>query len=184
MREKKNGHRAHCYWLTGLSGSGKSTIAKGLSEKLHAEGRQVHVLDGDNLRHALNSDLGFSREDREENIRRIGHVARLFFDAGFIVICAFFSPHQKMRDRVRALFPQEATFTEAYVKCSLEECRRRDPKGLYQPAEQGKILDLTGVGREYEEPESPELVFHTARLTLKKTLTLLALPLTGEAPPG
>ena len=163
MREEKNGHMGHCLWLTGLSGSGKSTIAKELSKELHEEGRQVYVLDGDNIRHGINGDLGFTEEDRKENIRRIGHVARLFYDAGFIVICSFISPKRYMRDGVRELFP-EGAFSEMYVKCDIEECRRRDPKGLYQRSENGEISNFTGVSAPYEEPLSPELIIDTVEL--------------------
>ena len=163
MREEKNGHKGHCLWLTGLSGSGKSTIAKELSKELHEEGKQVYVLDGDNIRHGINGDLGFTEEDRKENIRRIGHVARLFYDAGFIVICSFISPKRYMRDGVRELFP-EGAFSEMYVKCDIEECRRRDPKGLYQRSENGEISNFTGVSAPYEEPLSPELIIDTVEL--------------------
>lgn len=163
MREGRNGHAGHCLWFTGLSGSGKSTIAKQLSQKLFDEKRQVYVLDGDNIRHGLNADLGFSDEDRAENIRRIGHVARLMVDAGMVVICSFISPHQKVRDKVRALFPG-GYFSEVYVKCSLEECCRRDPKGLYKAVQEGMISNFTGMGSDYEEPVSPELVINTEEI--------------------
>jgi bifunctional enzyme CysN/CysC len=163
MREEKNGHKGHCLWLTGLSGSGKSTIAKELSKELHEEGKQVYVLDGDNIRHGINVDLGFTEADRKENIRRIGHVARLFYDAGFIVVCSFISPKRYMRDGVRDLFP-EGAFSEVYVKCDIEECRRRDPKGLYQRSESGDIKDFTGVSAPYDEPLTPELTIDTVEL--------------------
>jgi bifunctional enzyme CysN/CysC len=165
MREEKNGHKAHCLWFTGLSGSGKSTIAKELSKKLHAQGRQVYVLDGDNIRHGINADLGFTEADRKENIRRIGHVARLLFDAGFIVICSFISPKQYMRDGVKALFPKGA-FSEVHVKCSIEECRRRDPKGLYKAAEEGLIANFTGIGNAYQPPAAADLVLDSEKKSL------------------
>jgi bifunctional enzyme CysN/CysC len=160
MREDKNDHKGHCLWFTGLSGSGKSTIAKELSKRLHDEGKQVYVLDGDNIRHGLNADLGFSDEDRAENIRRIGHVARIMVDAGFIVICSFISPKRSMRDGVRKLFP-EGVFSEVYIKCDLEECKKRDPKKLYKAAEEGIIRDFTGIDSDYEEPLSAEIVVCT-----------------------
>ncbi len=172
MREEKNGHRGHCFWFTGLSGSGKSTIAKALSKKLHDEGKKVYVLDGDNIRHGLNADLGFSEEDREENIRRIGHVARLMYDAGFIVICCFISPKQSMRDGVRNLFP-EGSFSEVYIKCNIDECRRRDPKGLYKAAEEGLIADFTGFGSAYEAPDEPDVLLDTQKLKSEVILSEL-----------
>ncbi len=164
MREERNGHKAQCLWLTGLSGSGKSTLARILSRRLHDAGKQVYLLDGDNIRHGLNADLSFSEEARRENIRRVGHVARLLYDAGFIVICSFISPQREMRRKVRDLFPEDA-FTEVYVHCPLAECRRRDPKGLYAKADAGLIPNLTGIGSAYEEPESPDLTLDTAAHT-------------------
>ena len=160
MREEKNGHKGHCFWFTGLSGSGKSTIAKALSERLHKEGKQVYVLDGDNIRHGINSDLGFTEDDRTENIRRIGHIARLLYDAGFIVICTFISPKQYMRDNVRKLFPDGA-FSEVYVKCSITECRKRDPKGLYKAVDEGLIVNFTGIDDAYDEPVNAEIVLNS-----------------------
>ena len=160
MREDKNAHEAHCYWFTGLSGSGKSTIAKALSRRLHDEGKQVYVLDGDNIRHGINADLGFTEDDRQENIRRIGHIARILYDAGFIVICTFISPKQYMRDNVRKLFP-EGAFSEVFIKCSLDECSRRDPKGLYKAVEEGLIANFTGIDDAYDEPANPEIVIDT-----------------------
>ncbi len=172
MREEKNGHRAHCYWFTGLSGSGKSTIARSLSTLLHKQGKQVYVLDGDNVRHGLNADLGFSDEDRAENIRRVGHVARLLVDAGFIVICSFISPRQAMRDGVRALFP-DGYFSEVFVKCDIDECRKRDPKGLYRAAEEGMIKNFTGLGSEYETPLNPDMTIDTSILGVDEAVEKL-----------
>ncbi len=157
MREDRQGYRARCLWLTGLSGSGKSTIAKELEKRLFEEGKNVYLLDGDNVRHGLNGDLGFSPRDRDENIRRVGHVARLMYDAGFIVICAFISPVREVRDAVRQLFPDGA-FTEVYVKCDIKECIQRDPKGLYAKALSGEIKEFTGISAPYEEPENAELI--------------------------
>ncbi|MFW5808255.1 MAG: sulfate adenylyltransferase subunit CysN [Spirochaetota bacterium] len=172
MREEKNGHRAHCYWFTGLSGSGKSTIARSLSTLLYKQGKQVYVLDGDNVRHGLNADLGFSDEDRAENIRRVGHVARLLVDAGFIVICSFISPRQAMRDGVRALFP-DGYFSEVFVKCDIDECRKRDPKGLYRAAEEGMIKNFTGLGSEYETPLNPDMTIDTSILGVDEAVEKL-----------
>ena len=165
-RIHRNGHKPLCVWFTGLSGSGKSTIAKDLEKKLFEEGRSVVRLDGDNLRHGLNADLGFSRADRRENIRRIGHVARLLYDFGHIVLCTFVSPYKEDRDYVRALFP-EGEFTEVYVKVSLGEAERRDPKGLYQKARAGEIFGFTGVDAPYEEPEAAEIVVDTTQVSLE-----------------
>jgi bifunctional enzyme CysN/CysC len=156
-REARNGHQAIVLWFTGLSGSGKSTIASRLERRLFERGCQTMLLDGDLLRHGLNGDLGFSPGDRRENIRRVGEVSRLFFEAGSIVLCTFVSPYREDRDRVRALFP-EGSFFEIHVDCPLEECQRRDPKGLYARAADGAIRDLTGVTSPYEPPESPEFV--------------------------
>jgi bifunctional enzyme CysN/CysC len=159
-REARNGHQATVLWFTGLSGSGKSTIASRLERRLFERGCQTMLLDGDLLRHGLNGDLGFSPGDRRENIRRVGEVARLFFERGDIVLCTFVSPYREDRDRVRALFP-EGRFLEILVDCSLEECQRRDPKGLYARAAEGSIRDLTGVTSPYEAPENPEFVAHS-----------------------
>jgi bifunctional enzyme CysN/CysC len=163
MREERGGHEAKCLWLTGLSGSGKTTIAKELEEKLFQEGRQVYLLDGDNVRHGLNGDLGFSEKERRENIRRVGHVARIMYDAGFIVVCSFISPNRDVRDAVKALFP-EGAFKEIHVQCDLEECKRRDPKGLYKRAASGEIKDFTGVSAPYEKPLTPDLTIDSIEL--------------------
>ena len=159
-REVRNGHPAHVFWFTGLSGSGKTTIARELERLLFKAGKQVYLLDGDNIRFGLNADLGFSERDRRENIRRIAHVARLMFDAGFIVLCSFISPHAEMRSYARSLFP-DRRFSEIYVKCSLAECQRRDPKGLYQKALVGDIPLFTGISAPYEEPQDPDLILDT-----------------------
>lgn len=164
-RTRKNGHQGAVLWYTGLSASGKSTIAQAVQQALFEMGCQVYVLDGDNIRHGLNKDLGFSPEDREENIRRIGEVATLFCDAGFIVNTAFISPYRADRDKARSLCPQ--LFCEIYVKCSVEECEKRDPKGLYKKAREGKIPEFTGISAPYEEPENAELVLDTAELSLE-----------------
>lgn len=166
-----NGHRSGVLWLTGLSGAGKSTLALELESQLFRKGYQVYVLDGDNLRNGLNVNLGFSPEDRAENIRRAGEVAALFAEAGFIVITAFISPYRADRDRVRAIGPD--SFHEVYVKASLETCEKRDPKGLYHKARTGEIPEFTGISSPYEAPEEPELAVDTDRLTVEESVALL-----------
>ena len=169
MREVRQGYRARCLWLTGLSGSGKSTIAKELEKRLFDEGKNVYLLDGDNVRHGLNGDLGFSPRDRDENIRRVGHVARLMYDAGLIAICAFISPVREVRNAVRNLFPKGA-FTEVYVKCDIKECIQRDPKGLYAKALSGEIQEFTGISAPYEEPEEAELVVMNQHRSIEESV--------------
>jgi len=164
-RELSRGHKGVTIWLTGLSGSGKSTIAHSLEEKLFERGIATYVLDGDNIRFGLNKDLGFSREDREENIRRIGEVAKLFVDAGIITITAFISPYRSDRDNVRSIH-LKGDFIEVYVKCPIEICEQRDVKGLYKKARNGEIKGFTGIDAPYEEPETPEIVVDTAKESL------------------
>jgi bifunctional enzyme CysN/CysC len=161
-REARAGHRAAVLWFTGLSGSGKSTVARALEEALFAAGAHTMLLDGDQLRHGLCGDLGFGAADRGENIRRAGEVARLFFEQGSIVLCTFVSPFRADRDRVRGLFP-EGRFFEVHVDCGLETCRRRDPKGLYARADRGEIAEFTGISSPYEAPVRPEVTLHTDR---------------------
>ena len=161
-RRKLLGHEAATLWLTGLSGSGKSTIALAVERELVERGVSAYVLDGDNVRQGLNSNLGFSPEDRTENIRRIGEVAKLFNDAGVIVLTAFISPYRADRDQVRATLP-DGEFVEILVDCPLEECEQRDVKGLYKKARAGEIPEFTGISAPYEAPESPELVLETAK---------------------
>ena len=165
-REKQNGHRGAILWFTGLSGSGKSTIAVEVEKQLFDRGVRAFMLDGDNVRHGLNSNLGFSPEDREENIRRIGEVAKLFSETGMVTLASFISPYRKDREQVRQL-ATEGEFIEVYVKADVDVCRQRDPKGLYKKADAGKISEFTGVSAPYEEPESPELVLDTAALSVK-----------------
>lgn len=154
-------HQPLLIWLTGLSGSGKSTIASALELRLNKEFHvHTYLLDGDNIRTGLNADLGFSDSDREENIRRIGEVAKLIVDAGLIVITAFISPIRRDRDRVRKLLPSEQ-FWEVYVECPLDICEQRDPKGLYAKARSGEITNFTGVTSPYESPYEPEFVLST-----------------------
>ena len=171
-RQEQNGHKPVCYWFTGLSGSGKSTLARQIEKQLFMSGKQVTLLDGDNLRKGINSDLGFSMTDRYENIRRIAHIARLMYDAGLIVLCSFISPRAFMRDYVRQIFP-DGGFREIYLKCSLEECIRRDTKGLYKKAMEGKIENFTGISSDYEEPLSPEYVLDTERNTVEQCIHFL-----------
>ncbi len=159
-REKLNKHRAKLLWFTGLSGSGKSTLAHALEEELHQRGCRTYVFDGDNVRHGLCRDLGFTVEDRTENIRRIGEMAKLFVDAGVISLTAFISPIREDRQRARGLFPH-GDFIEVYVKCSLETCEERDVKGLYKKARAGEIPHFTGISSPYEPPLNPEIVIDT-----------------------
>lgn len=159
-------------WFTGLSGSGKSTLAGEIEKKLFAGGHLSYVLDGDNIRFGLNKNLGFSPEDRAENIRRIGEVAKLFADAGVITLTAFISPYRADRYTARGLL-KEGEFIEVYVKCLIEECENRDTKGLYKKARAGEIKDFTGISAPYEEPVSPELVVDTALLTLDEGADLV-----------
>ncbi|HEY6837992.1 MAG TPA: adenylyl-sulfate kinase [Geobacteraceae bacterium] len=161
----RNGHGSLVLWFTGLSGSGKSTLAHAVEELLFRRGCYTYILDGDNIRHGLNKDLGFSAEDRRENIRRIGEMAKLFVDAGVVVLAAFISPYEEDRARVRALF-EPGEFVEIYVKCDLAICEQRDPKGLYRKARAGGIPDFTGIDSPYEEPVQPELVIDTGALTI------------------
>ncbi len=164
-RATAHGHRGAVLWLTGLSGSGKSTIGHRVERMLIERGAFAYVLDGDNIRHGLNRDLGFSPEDRVENIRRIGEVARLFADAGALVLSAFISPYRQDRDRVRALMgPGE--FIEVFVDTPLEICEARDPKGLYKKARAGEISNFTGLDAPYEAPENPEVHLETADLSV------------------
>lgn len=166
QREERRGHRGAILWFTGLSGSGKSTLANEVEQRLFAEGCFTYLLDGDNVRHGLNGDLGFSPEDRTENIRRIGEVAKLFVDAGALVLTAFISPYREDRDRVRGIVEDPSDFIEVFVDCPLEICERRDPKGLYVKARSGEIPEFTGISAPYEAPESPEICLDTSELTV------------------
>jgi len=156
-REKIKGQKGVVIWFTGLSACGKSTIANTVDHMLNQKGRHTYLLDGDNIRMGLNKNLKFSAEDRAENIRRIGEVAKLFGDAGIITLTAFISPYKKDRDAVRALL-KDGEFIEVYVNASLETCEKRDPKGLYKKARAGEIKGFTGIDDPYEAPEKPELV--------------------------
>jgi bifunctional enzyme CysN/CysC len=171
-RELRNGHRAAILWFTGLSGSGKSTIARALERRLFDAGCQTMMLDGDQMRHGLSGDLGFSPEDRTENIRRVGEAARLFFEQGSIVICTFVSPFRADRDRVRSLVPDDR-FIEVHVDCDLETLKQRDPKGLYAKAERGEIRQLSGVQSAYEAPLSPEIRVYTDENSVEDSLAIV-----------
>lgn len=165
-RVARSGHAGAIVWLTGLSGSGKSTLAMSLERSLFDEGFMVYVLDGDNLRHGLNSDLGFTPQSRRENIRRVGEVAALFVDAGAVCITALISPHAQDRDIARAA-AMERPFFELYLQADVETCERRDPKGLYRLARGGQLRDFTGVGAPYEAPAAPDVVVDTANQSLE-----------------
>lgn len=169
QREALLGQRGVVLWFTGLSGSGKSTIAHAVEAELLQGGRAAYVLDGDNVRHGLNGDLGFTPEDRHENLRRIAEVAKLFADAGLLTICAFVSPYRADRDRIRGNLG-EGKFLEIYVSTPLEECERRDPKGLYKRARSGEIGDLTGLGAPYEAPDRPELTLDTLSTSVTESV--------------
>lgn len=168
-RQKLHHHKSFILWFTGLSGSGKSTLAKALEEELHKRHIHSYVLDGDNIRHGLSKDLGFSEEDRTENIRRIGEVSKLFVDAGIICITAFISPFQKDRDIVRNIV-EKSEFIEVFVKCPIEICEERDPKGLYKKARSGEITNFTGINSPYENPQSPEITVETNSSNIKDSI--------------
>jgi len=166
----QRGHKGAILWFTGLSGAGKSTLANAVEGALYERGCQTYVLDGDNVRHGLNKDLGFSPEDRHENIRRIGEVAHLFADAGLIALTAFISPYVADRRMVRDMCTEDR-FVEIYCHCSLAICERRDPKGLYKKARAGEIKEFTGIDAPYEEPPQPELTIETGTTSVKESAT-------------
>lgn len=165
QRERRNGHKGCVIWLTGLSGSGKSTLAHAVEERLFEMGCNTYVCDGDNVRHGLCGDLGFSPQDRAENIRRIGEVAKLMMDAGVITLTAFISPYRADREQARGLVAA-GDFIEVYCRCSIEVCEQRDLKGLYQRARAGEIKEFTGISAPYEAPEQAEIVVDTGRETV------------------
>ncbi|WML31653.1 adenylyl-sulfate kinase [Neobacillus sp. OS1-32] len=173
-RQEMNGHRSCVLWFTGLSGSGKSTLANAVDHALFSQGFNSYVLDGDNIRHGLNSDLGFTKEDRRENIRRIGEVARLFVDSGQIVLTAFISPFLEDRELVRKMFPKDE-FIEIYLHCPIEVCETRDPKGLYKKARIGEISEFTGISSPYEAPRQAEIVIETNKLTIEQSVKQIML---------
>jgi adenylylsulfate kinase len=168
-RSRMNGHRSGVLWFTGLPGSGKSTIAIALEQHLFSSGIHSFVLDGDNVRHGLNRDLGFSPEARMENVRRLGEVSKLMAEAGLIVLTACVSPYRMERDKVRALFP-EGAFIEIHVNCSVEECERRDPKGHYKKARAGVIPKFTGVSAPYEPPLQAEITIDSEKEALEEAV--------------
>ena len=167
--EKMRGHKGMVIWFTGLSGSGKSTLANAVNEVLHLDGLSTYVLDGDNIRHGLCKDLGFSDEDREENIRRIGEVANLFMNAGIITITAFVSPFNNDRNKVRNIIGSK-DFIEVYCSADIDVCERRDTKGLYKKARLGEIKEFTGISSPYEAPVNPEIVVDTGSLNLNDSV--------------
>jgi len=169
LREKINGHKGQVLWLTGLSGSGKSTIANALEKQLYAEGKKTYVLDGDNIRHGLNKDLGFTDKDRVENIRRVAEVAKLMCDAGLIVITAFISPFRTEREMARSLFQSEE-FKEIFISTPLKIAEQRDPKGLYKKARSGEIPNFTGINSPYEKPIKPELTIDTSKTSITQSV--------------
>ncbi|MDS3996893.1 adenylyl-sulfate kinase [Staphylococcus capitis] len=168
-RQNRNGHKSAVIWFTGLSGSGKSTVSVALEKALFNEGKQTYRLDGDNVRHGLNKNLGFSPEDRTENIRRIGEVAKLMVDAGSITVTAFISPYKQDRDNVRAILKDDE-FIEVYTKCSVEECENRDPKVLYKKARSGEIPEFTGISAPYEAPDHPEIILDTEHESIDQSV--------------
>lgn len=168
-RKALTGHRSLILWFTGLSGAGKSSLAHAVEERLHQMGCHTFVFDGDNVRHGLCAGLGFSAEDRIENIRRIGEMVKLFLEAGVIALTAFISPFRADRDRVRSLVP-DGEFLEIYCRCPLEVCEKRDVKGLYRRARAGDIKDFTGISSPYEEPVNPELVVETGCRPLEESV--------------
>ena len=167
--EKMRGHKGMVIWFTGLSGSGKSTLANAVNEVLHLDGFSTYVLDGDNIRHGLCKDLGFSDEDREENIRRIGEVANLFMNAGIITITAFVSPFNNDRNKVRKIIGSK-DFIEVYCSANIDVCEKRDTKGLYKKARLGEIKEFTGISSPYEAPVNPEIVVDTGTLNLNDSV--------------
>ena len=172
-REAQNGHRGAIVWFTGLSGAGKSTLAHAVEEHLHQMGCRTFVLDGDNVRHGLCGDLGFSAADRAENIRRVGEVAKLFMEAGVIVLTAFISPFREDRNKVRAMV-QPGEFIEIYCQCPVEVCEQRDTKGLYKKARAGEIGQFTGISSPYQAPDTPELVVNTSERSLNDCVQQVA----------
>lgn len=169
LRNILNGHKSLVVWFTGLPSSGKSTIAHSVEKKLYEKGIRTYTFDGDNIRHGLCSDLGFSEKDREENLRRIAEVIKLFLDAGIVVLAAFVSPLKKHREKVRQIVGQE-DFIEIYCRCPVEICEMRDPKGMYKKAKAGEIKEYTGVSAPYEEPENPDLIIDTHLLALEDSV--------------
>ena len=178
-RRAQNKHQSFILWFTGLSASGKSSVANAFARTLFERGNQAFVLDGDNVRHGLNNDLGFGEEDRKENIRRIGEVSKLFVESGQIVLTAFISPYRADRQVVRELV-EDGEFIEVYVKCSVEACEKRDPKGLYKKARNAEIPNFTGISAPYEEPENPEILLDTEQYSIEECAQQLTDLLTAK----
>ena len=172
-RERLNGHRGCTIWFTGTSASGKSTLANATEKVLHEKGYHIYILDGDNIRHGLNKDLGFSAEDRTENIRRIGEMANLYRDSGIINLVAFISPYLTDRESARELNNNDGTFMEVFVNCPIEVCEQRDTKGIYKKARAGIIKDFTGISAPYEQPETPEIHMHTDKSSVEECVQLI-----------
>ena len=168
-RQERNGHKSVAIWFTGLSGSGKSTVSVALEKALFEQKITSYRLDGDNIRHGLNKNLGFSPEDRKENIRRIGEVGKLMVDAGVVTMTAFISPYEEDRNIVRDIL-EDGEFIEVYTKCSLDECEARDPKGLYKKARSGEIKEFTGINAPYEEPSNPEIIIDTEQHSVEEAV--------------
>jgi len=178
-RRIQNKHQSFILWFTGLSASGKSSVANAFARRLFERGNQVFVLDGDNVRHGLNKDLGFDEDGRKENIRRIGEVSKLFVENGQIVLTAFISPYREDRQVVRELV-DAGEFIEVYVKCSVETCEKRDPKGLYKKARNAEISNFTGISAPYEEPENPEIILDTELNSIEECVDQLTDILTSK----
>lgn len=171
-RRKQNKHNSLLIWFTGLSGSGKSTLANQVEVALHEQGLRTYVLDGDNIRRGLNTDLDFTPEGRKENLRRIAEAAKLFIDAGVVTLAAFISPLQKDREKIKQIVGKE-NFIEIYVKASVEACEKRDVKGLYQKARNGEIKNFTGISAPYEEPENPDVIVNSEKETIAESIQII-----------
>lgn len=171
-RRKQNKHNSLLIWFTGLSGSGKSTLANQVEVALHEQGLRTYVLDGDNIRRGLNTDLDFTPEGRKENLRRIAEAAKLFIDAGVVTLAAFISPLQKDREKIKQIVGKE-NFIEIYVKASVEVCEKRDVKGLYQKARNGEIKNFTGISAPYEEPENPDVIVNSEKETIAESIQII-----------
>ncbi len=182
-RRQSNGHNSFLIWFTGLSGSGKSTIANLVEQELHKKGVKTYVLDGDNIRKGINKDLTFSPEDRTENIRRIAEIANLLVDAGIVVIAAFVSPYKNDRDNIRSIL-KDVNFVEVYVNTSIEECERRDVKGLYKKARTGEIKNMTGISAPYEAPENPDVEIITEKETISESVQKILRHITPKLQPN
>ncbi|WP_417897213.1 adenylyl-sulfate kinase [Bacillus haimaensis] len=171
-RQKQLGHKSVMIWFTGLSGSGKSTVANALQQELYKRGISVYLLDGDNLRHGLNNNLSFSAEDRKESVRRTAEVGKLLVDAGVVTLAALISPFEEDRRIARTLY-EVNEFVEVYVKCTLQECEKRDPKGLYAKARKGEIRQFTGIDQPYEVPKNPEIIIDTDTLAVDESVEII-----------